>query len=509
MASFQVKNLRAIITSLVNTTRGKTDKITDYNIGSVVLTLLEAVAVEIEEVYYQIFIGLIAATEFIYQAFNFPRRPATKAVGTVTFSATLAVASDVVISLGTIVATDDNVTFETTQEVTLTTGNTEVDAPVRSLITGKTGNVDAATIIIIQTQVDQITGVTNDTATAGGDTEESSEERRGRFAIFIASLSRATNIALRFGGQDQVDGISFIEIIENTRVHTLVEDVSAATFSEISLNMNINDPFGQSVEIFPNPIEIGDNVYFGIDFAFDFISFHVTDPASGAGGDGDWQYFNGSSWTNFPGANITDKTDKFRVDGVTRGVAWVKPADFTYTRVNGILNYWVRFNITDGGFSSNPKIALAEIPPFRGYVYVFAQNPVGEAPLSLLQASQSQLEKFRAAGVKVNVFAPEQVPLDVTMELTIDSVYDADALASEIQQSIQNFLTTKHIGEIIYTADLIQLSQNHNDKAVLDSDLTLLRPTALPTAPTVDDVLIGRNQIARVGTVIVTAVKVA
>lgn len=503
MASFQIKNFNSLVSSMINTVRGLTTKITDFNVGGVTRTLLEAVAQEIEELYYQTFIGLIEATEFIFLAFNFPRRPATKAVGTVTFSSALAVASDVIIPQGTIVRTADNINFDTTQEVTLLQSTSSIDAPVRATTAGTEGNVDAGAIVEIATPVNFITGVTNAAATVGGDDDESREERRGRFAEFIASLSRATRIALEFAAKDRIDGVVASQIIENPRVFVLNEDVSSGVFSEITLPMNTNDPFGQSIAIFPASFAVGDNVYFGLDFAFDFLAFFITDPADPSFGDGTWQYFNGSTWVAL---TVEDATDKFRIDSFFRTVSFVRPADFTYTRVNNVLRFWIRFNITDAAFTSNPKVAEITTRPIRGTAEIYIQDAAGNAPAALLQAAQNQVELVRAAGIPVGVFAPEQISIDITAVITVDPIFDKDGLAAEARQSIIDFLIGKRLGQILFEAEICQLVMNLDDEGILDIDLSKLQPTALPSAPAVDDVMIGLNQIAQPGTIAVSAV---
>ncbi len=55
---FQVKDFRSIVASMVNHVRATTTKITDFRVGGVARTLLEAPAIEIDELYQQMFNGL-------------------------------------------------------------------------------------------------------------------------------------------------------------------------------------------------------------------------------------------------------------------------------------------------------------------------------------------------------------------------------------------------------------------------------------------------------------------
>lgn len=84
--AFQVKKFDSIIASMVNWISSNTSKITDFNVGSVVRTILESIAMELEELYYQLMKAVEEAIEeAIYRAFNFPRNPAQRSTGLVRF----------------------------------------------------------------------------------------------------------------------------------------------------------------------------------------------------------------------------------------------------------------------------------------------------------------------------------------------------------------------------------------------------------------------------------------
>ena len=53
--SFQIKSFNDIVLSQINHARSVTEKITDFAPGSVARTLMEAPAVEVEELYLQMF----------------------------------------------------------------------------------------------------------------------------------------------------------------------------------------------------------------------------------------------------------------------------------------------------------------------------------------------------------------------------------------------------------------------------------------------------------------------
>ena len=107
---------------MVNWVSSATDRITDFNTGSVIRTILEVVAIELEELYYQLLRAVEEAIEeAIYRTFNFPRNPSQKATGLVRF--TRISGSEVLINInrGTLVSTDTDpaIQFETQADDTI------------------------------------------------------------------------------------------------------------------------------------------------------------------------------------------------------------------------------------------------------------------------------------------------------------------------------------------------------------------------------------------------------
>src|SRR4030042_1825097 len=114
--SFQIKKFSSILSSMINCVSSNTSKITDFNPGSVARTMLEAVAMELEELYYQLLQAAEEAIEeAVYRTFNFPRKPSERSTGLVRFYRLTG--SEVVINIpiGTLLGTDTEppVLFET------------------------------------------------------------------------------------------------------------------------------------------------------------------------------------------------------------------------------------------------------------------------------------------------------------------------------------------------------------------------------------------------------------
>ena len=164
--------------------------------GSIVYDLLAAFATELEssyaaldEVALQVY-PQTATGDFldaISESFGVERRPATKAVGAVTFIGT----TGTVVPVGTRVSTlltapdvGEPIFFETTEEITLTNvvdvvnGYSDGSAAIICTDFGVSGNVSAESIARIEDNVSGLISVTNDDAAAGGRDEQDDDDLR-------------------------------------------------------------------------------------------------------------------------------------------------------------------------------------------------------------------------------------------------------------------------------------------------------------------------------------------
>lgn len=195
--SFQIKDFNSITLSLINHSRLVTDKITDFLPGSVARTLLEAPAVEIEELYLQMLLGLRDAIPVAtFKPFGFEKLPAARANGFVSISRSPAPSEPITIPLGTTFGTTDGRVYTSTEALVWAAGVSVVRVPVQSSIVGAAGNVAAGVINSTRLAGDGYV-VSNSAITTGRDVE-SDQEREARFAEFVRSLSRGTVSACRY-----------------------------------------------------------------------------------------------------------------------------------------------------------------------------------------------------------------------------------------------------------------------------------------------------------------------
>lgn len=198
--AFQIKDFASISASMVNWMKAATKKVTDFNIGSVVRTLVEAVATEIDELYQQMWIGLREAIPVsVFNSFQFARIEAVPAGGLVRVTVTSSAAA-VTVAAGTVFTTPGTqVAYTSTEEKSIAAGNTFVDVPVVAGTAGIVGNMAANQAFTLNPAPTNYVSSINQTAFINGVNEESDDARLLRFQAYIASLNRGTVAAVEYG----------------------------------------------------------------------------------------------------------------------------------------------------------------------------------------------------------------------------------------------------------------------------------------------------------------------
>lgn len=190
---FQVKDFLSITAGMINHMRAVTRNITDFTVGSVARTMVEAPAVEIDQLYQQMLHGLLDGIPVaVYRSFDFERLPALPASGLVRFSVAEAATAALDIPQGTTLATAAGLQFVTTQTASLAIGATAVDVLVTATQSGAAGNVLPGEIVSVVSPALSGVTVTNPGAFTNGRAEESDDERRQRFVDYVRSLARGT-----------------------------------------------------------------------------------------------------------------------------------------------------------------------------------------------------------------------------------------------------------------------------------------------------------------------------
>lgn len=197
---FQIKNLVSIAASMANHMRATQKKITDFNIGSIARTLVEACAIEIDELYQQMFSGLKEGIPVAtYNSFDFARLTAQAATGLIRVTITSQPAS-VIIPAGTVFKLSGSaITYASAVDVIIAASNTFGDALVTASAPGSAGNLQAATAFTMTPTPTGFLSASNQAAFSNGTDDEIDADRKVRFNAFIASLPRGTVAAIAFG----------------------------------------------------------------------------------------------------------------------------------------------------------------------------------------------------------------------------------------------------------------------------------------------------------------------
>jgi uncharacterized phage protein gp47/JayE len=174
---------------------------TDYNIGSIVRTLSEAMGSveEIEGVEAQAQ-ALQALVYSAYSAFGISPLPATGAVGNVTFSTLsqqpLPSGQSVLIPLNSIIQTAAGIQFTTTTNAVLVSGTISISVPIQAISLGAASNVPSNTVNQLVTGLAYPLSVTNPLPTAGGFNAETPSQTLARFTAYVQSLGLCSPVAI-------------------------------------------------------------------------------------------------------------------------------------------------------------------------------------------------------------------------------------------------------------------------------------------------------------------------
>lgn len=217
-----------ILSRLVAHVRASNDALTDFNVGSVTRSWLEATAVGLDELWMGATQAINEAIpQAVFSGFDFTKLPATYALGEVTFYVAVLQEEDVTIPAGTRVRLlGGSAEYLTLASATLAAGDYEVTTLARAAQPGPDANAESGGLSVIvnstPTMSEALVDSTNRQPILNGRYEETDAEQRTRFVAYIASLARGTLGALEYGARlamIEADGV----IVEQVRHVAIVE----------------------------------------------------------------------------------------------------------------------------------------------------------------------------------------------------------------------------------------------------------------------------------------------
>lgn len=208
------------------TYRDRPSGLTDFTPGSVISTLVCAVAHELkllyeqmDEAYRRAFIDTASgvALDNVVALLGVSRKLAKNARGKVTFRRK-DTARAVTIRQNTTVATESGLTFATVADAVLGVGVATLDVAIEAQEPGPEGNVEADTIVIMPTPPPGLGSVTitNPEPLKEGQVQESDAQLRERAKFRLERSGNATLNAIKFAVLEQVDGVLGVEVTDHS-----------------------------------------------------------------------------------------------------------------------------------------------------------------------------------------------------------------------------------------------------------------------------------------------------
>lgn len=230
---FERQSMEQLLNKMIRWTRGVSNRFTDFRVGSKIRTLYEAVALIVEELYDKVYRSMKSVIEDnIYSVIGFNKIPATYASGNAVMSRTEPAVENYLIPAGTVVLSKATqykppIQYRTIADALLEVGRTTVTVAIVSSVSGVDGNVGAGEIASFLMQPNGIEAVTNTTAVMGGNAEETKEEQKARFQVFIEANARGILQSVRYGAMlaqiEAVDGV----VLERVKQAVAIENLPA------------------------------------------------------------------------------------------------------------------------------------------------------------------------------------------------------------------------------------------------------------------------------------------
>lgn len=215
----KIKNFSDILSRLIDLTLINTNEINDFSPGSVILSIYEAIAMELFQIEMILQEGALWAIDHsIMEAFDFRRRKARRAYGDVVIEFHTALQKDMLVPQGTSFHSNIrgyNQEFELVEDYRVEKGSSKVVVTAYCTEAGKQGNIPANALNMSGANIFNVKKTYNPKDILTGRDQESLEQVKRRFRSFVETRGRATNKALRYGTR-QVEDVTGVYVHETT-----------------------------------------------------------------------------------------------------------------------------------------------------------------------------------------------------------------------------------------------------------------------------------------------------
>lgn len=210
------KNFNTILEEMKSNAIASGTGLTDFNDGSIIMTIFESIARPLEQSYIDTRNGYTNNLRAIpYSVFDFKQKPGQRATVNVKFTRNSAMADPSIIPSGTRVS-NGTLIFTTTADAVIESGETVSDA-VGALAedVGLKYNVAANTITTIESNVSaEIVSVNNDDSAVGGTDAETQTQMLRRFKYYINGLQGSNRYGI-MAGVLGIEGVRSVSIEEH------------------------------------------------------------------------------------------------------------------------------------------------------------------------------------------------------------------------------------------------------------------------------------------------------
>lgn len=447
--SYTPKSYNDIMRDLRGMMLGRTN-LNDINAGSVMNTLLSAVAQEIassERRLYNIresfFLKNIGGSDLDQRVAELPpegmaRLEASNASGSVLTIERSDNTAELIIPAGSLVGTTDGQQYRTSIDVVIAQGEDLVEnVHIICTTAGAVGNVGVSTISEIVAMPDDVFSVTNTQPLTNGNDRETDEQLRSRALLYNQSLTRCTRAALEFLGASFVSSEG-----ERMRFINLWEDPATPAYSELV----VDDGSGLTVN---SVSRIASQVVGVIPSNGSRIIYHqapATEPITSD--------------------NLT----------ITRNGAAVAidDADITSFPERGVVF------LAEGAVQAGDEWRIRNYRTYQGFMKELQEEIEGDVN------NPSLLTGFRAAGTRVvvSLASPQFVQFDVSVSTEFN--IEAPLVTSQIRAVLLDLINGLAPSETLYTSAMIEAARSVSgvrDVSIYIRDTDQPYPNQYPASP--------------------------
>lgn len=446
--------------------------INDFNVGSVLNTLIESMADVMEGFYYDLYNITQSSIENIYEGFNFYRNNAKYAVCQVTFNIYApksALTEDIFkIPRGTIVTTEDGtIEFEVVEDYSsdklaissINNNITKYSVVTLSKLANSTANIQANLLTKISdnpsiTNINEYNILLENESASGASDEETIEDYKIRFQKFLFSLRRGTEEALNYSLDTNLMFSGFIYNIHKYSALSVVKQLSANFDTDnYDVDLSFANKYEESHYIIDNETS-NVRIFFGSDSKFYNILF-VTSLLTGdykiSGGTASIKYYNKTTgaWDSVSSTNISTPqaivNDLYITYTITNSENWGRYTILEHNQYFIMLE--IAYNTTAGTVENFKSMTY----PYPGYVDIYClKNYREQISASDKVLVTEAIEDYKAAGIITNVASATVTDLFPTVVFYCTEEQKKllpENFANGIKDDIVNYANTLGIGD--------------------------------------------------------------